>query len=165
MNFGTQFSADRVYRYTLERDSKYSGGLGTVLFICLNPSTADETVNDPTVRRCLGYTERWGYDRLLVGNAFAYRATDPKVMRAAADPVGSDNDVWLLAMVGEAQRVVCAWGANCAHQHRENRLIELLSGFDHLYALGLTAAGFPRHPLYMRANVEPVPFLREYSET
>jgi hypothetical protein len=108
----TTFSACRAYRYVLWRefgglldDSRY------VMFIGLNPSTADETNDDPTVRRCIGYTSAWGYGALCMTNLFALRATDPALMLKADDPVGPDNDTHLVEFARGADVIVAAWGS------------------------------------------------------
>lgn len=90
------FSPCQRYRYWLER--RFSEGDGTAVFVMLNPSTATAETNDPTIRRCIGFARSWGCDYLVVVNIFAFRATDPKVMKAEADPVGSDNDRHLQPM-------------------------------------------------------------------
>src|SRR5690242_6108456 len=105
----TIFSDCRAYRYTLWRewdifDKNY------VMFVGLNPSTADERVDDPTIRRCIDFAKRWGYGALCMTNLFAYRATDPRVMKAFPYPVGPENDKWLVRCAREAGVVVAAWG-------------------------------------------------------
>ena len=110
---GALFSPCRKYRYTLWRiwapDKPYACFLG------LNPSTADETADDPTVRRCIDYSKRWGMGSLLMLNIFAYRSTDPEKMKAVADPVGPDNDRWIKEIAGNAGIVIAAWGNHGDH--------------------------------------------------
>ena len=143
------FSPDRVYRYELRR----TWGPGPVVaFIGLNPSTADETVDDPTIRRCIGFAKRWGYGGLVMLNLFAFRATDPRDMRAADDPVGPDNDRHLIAATSESGLVVAAWGVHGAYRNRDREVAGLLAW--NLMALGLTRDGHPRHPLYVRGDAE-----------
>ena len=96
------------YRYTLERD--WGGVFGTVLFVMMNPSCADLDCDDATVSKCIRYVRRWGFDRLLVGNTFAYPATDQKRLLEVEDPVGPENDQHLLAMATLADQVVFAYG-------------------------------------------------------
>ena len=102
------------YRYRLERDlGALTATRGAVAFIMLNPSTADATTDDPTIRRCIGYARAWGYARLIVGNAYAWRSTDPAgLWTAGPGPVGPDNDQHLEQIARDAEPVVCAWGAN-----------------------------------------------------
>ena len=140
------------YRYTLERELDPALPLA-VLFVMLNPSTADATKPDPTITRCMGFARRWGYGRLLVGNLYAYRDKDPRALRTAADPVGPHNDDHLAAMAERATAVVCAWGATGGAQRKlvvRSRLSN--GGARTLYHLGLTLAGQPRHPLYVAGN-------------
>ncbi len=116
----------------------------------LNPSTADETVLDPTCSRARDYAERWGYGALIVTNVFAWRATDPADMKAARDPVGRGNDRAILAAARAAALVVCAWGNHGAHLGRAARVRELLGQAEiALYALRVNANGEPAHPLYL----------------
>jgi hypothetical protein len=152
---GADFSLCRTWRYRLQR--RWTDG-PLVAFILLNPSTADETLDDPTIRRCIGYAKGWGYGGLVLGNIFAFRATDPKVMKAAADPVGPDNDAWLEKIAGQVGmgHLVCGWGGHGEHQGRGKTVMERLIGAGHLpKALTLTGNGMPGHPLYLRADLEP----------
>lgn len=144
------FSSDRIYRYELRRT--WDASLPTVAFVGLNPSTADETADDPTIRRCIGFAKRWGYGGLVMLNLFAFRATDPRVMRSATDPVGPDND-WHLTHV-KAETIVAAWGAGGLYRGRDHEVWHLLGG--RLSALGFTKDGHPRHPLYVRGDTELV---------
>jgi hypothetical protein len=114
------------------------------------PSTADETADDPTIRRCIGFAKRWGYGGLVMLNLFAFRATDPRDMRAAADPIGPDND-WHLTH-SPAALIVAAWGAGGTFMDRDRAVRAILG--DRLMALGHTNHGQPRHPLYVRGDTE-----------
>ncbi len=138
----------RCYRYALGR--RWADG-PAVLFVMLNPSTADASRDDPTIRRCIGFARAWGFGSLLVGNLFAYRATAPDEMRAAADPIGPDNDEWLSRLIGRSGLVVAAWGAHGGHLGRDRAVRALRREWVHL---GLTKGGHPRHPLYVPANQE-----------
>lgn len=149
------FSDCRRWRYTLHRI--WDEGSPYCQFIGLNPSTANETDDDPTVRRCIRYAQSWGYGGLVMTNAFAWRDTDPKGMKAQPDPIGPNNDAWLVAVASGAGMVVAAWGAHGAHMGRGNAVKTLLADSD-LHVLGLTNCGHPRHPLYLRADLRPVPW-------
>lgn len=150
------FSPCRRYRYRLEQGW---GSGGRVLFVLLNPSTADELNDDPTVRRCWTFAADWGYGRGEVCNLFAWRDTDPRGMLAAEDPVGPENDFHLLEAADQASLIVCGWGAYGAHRGRAAEVTALLRGAGHtLYALGFTRDGQPRHPLYLRRQAVPTPF-------
>lgn len=152
-------SVDGRYRYALMR--RWGDG-EPVAFVMLNPSTADASTDDPTIRRCVGFAKRWGYGQLLVVNLFAWRATDPKALSAADDPVGGENDGYLSAVACQSARVVAAWGAWLPPwpRDRAKRVVSLLreQGVD-LYHLGLTAAGQPRHPLYLPKSTTPAPWM------
>ena len=126
------------------------------MFVGLNPSTADEVENDPTIRRCVNYSKRWGYGSLCMVNLFAFRATKPQVMKKHASPVGKENDRWLAELANGAEVVVAAWGANGTHMKRDQAVMRLLAG--KLLCLGKTKDGHPRHPLYVKADGIPYPF-------
>lgn len=144
------FSPDRAYRYMLWRSWSFGP---TVTFIGLNPSTADETADDPTIRRCMGYAKAWGYGTMVMANLFALRATDPRIMLAHPDPIGSKNDDALRDCAARSEQVIAAWGAHGSHRQRSSDVRFMLGG--HLYALGLTKSGEPKHPLYLRADLQP----------
>lgn len=149
------FSPCRTYRYSLTRDIAPLTGEGTCTFIGLNPSTADETADDPTIRRCIRFARDWGFARLKMLNLYAYRATDPRDLYAfSGDRVGPENDHTIAVVVGGSDLVVCAWGANNT-RGRDERVLGLIAA---PHALGLTAGGKPQHPLYVRADTLPAPF-------
>ena len=148
------YSACELYRYALTR--VWDAGGGKVSFVMLNPSTATEVQNDPTVERCERRARALGFGAFQVVNIFAWRATDPKVMRAQADPVGAGNDAAILAAADWADRVVCAWGSHGAHLGRGVVVEGLLRAMGRpLYQLGLTKAGQPKHPLYIGYDRQP----------
>ena len=152
------YSDCEAYRFRLER---VWGPGGRVLFVMLNPSTATEVQNDPTVERCERRARALGFGGFAVANIFAYRATDPRVMRGVADPVGPGNDAAIVDLAGAADMVVCAWGTHGAHLGRGAAVEALLrrQGRD-LFHLGLTLAGAPKHPLYIGYAAPPVPWVR-----
>lgn len=143
------FSADSAHRYTLTRVWNHQAPVA--FLIGLNPSTADHWANDPTIRREIGFAQSWGCGTFLKGNLFAYRATNPKVMRKAADPIGRDNDEWLMHMFRRADIVVCCWGAGGSFMGRDMQVALMLRGKP-LKCLGLTKDYSPRHPLYLKAD-------------
>ena len=147
---GAHFSHDRLYRYALWR--KWERNPNYVLFIGLNPSTANEREDDPTIRRCKRFAKDWGFGGVYMANLFALRATNPKVMLAHDNPVGIDNDVWLQDLACNAGIIVCSWGAHGGHQDRDKYVINLLAAHD-LMCLGVTKSGKPRHPLYIKADM------------
>lgn len=150
---GAVFSGCRRYRYALWRT--WGDGPAFVV-IGLNPSTADETEDDPTIRRCKGFARRERCGGLIMLNLFALRATDPREMKAAEDPVGPANDAAIADMVGEGDTVVAAWGVHGDHRGRDAEVAALV---PHLQCLGTTKQGHPRHPLYLRSDtpLEPWP--------
>ncbi|ABD56950.1 DUF1643 domain-containing protein [Jannaschia sp. CCS1] len=142
------------YRYALTRVWDADGQ--RALFIMLNPSTATEVQNDPTVERCERRARTLGFGAFRVLNIFAYRATDPRDMRRAADPVGPANDAAILAGLDWADRVICAWGTHGEHLARGPAVADLLWGTGReLLHLGLSKAGHPKHPLYIGYKVQP----------
>ncbi|WP_017302616.1 DNA N-6-adenine-methyltransferase [Nodosilinea nodulosa] len=150
---GALFSECRTWRYGLWRI--WDESLPMVAFCGLNPSTADEENNDPTVRRCINFAKSWGFGGMFMLNAYGFRATLPKDMKAAADPVGPDNDKWLAYFAERSEMVIAAWGAHCSF-NREAEVYELLK--PNVYCLGTTKAGHPKHPLYLSASTERVPW-------
>lgn len=152
----TILSQDRRYRYVLWREWSAPGS-PYALFVGLNPSTADETQDDPTIRRCRGFARAWGLDALCMVNLFAWRATDPKGMLAAKDPIGPENDRWLAVLSREAEITIAAWGAHGDHLHRARCVLPILTA---PHCLGLTLGGQPRHPLYLPADARPTHYVR-----
>ena len=142
------------YRYQLERH--WDESRPQVLFIGLNPSTADASHDDPTVRRCIRFARDWGYGGLLLGNLYAFRATRPRELAAAGYPVGRGNNRALQDLASRADALVAAWGNDGHELGRDRRVMRLLG--RPLLCLGTTARGAPRHPLYVRASVQPQAF-------
>lgn len=152
---GAIFDPTGQYRYHLWREwNPQAPRLG---FVMLNPSRADASFNDPTIRRCLGLAQTWDYGAVEVGNLFAYRATHPQELCQVCDPVGLENDRYLLEMQPRVQCLILAWGNHGRWQNRARRVLGLLSG-NPLYCLGLTRLGQPRHPLYVKQGIKPVEF-------
>lgn len=151
------FSPDRVYRYTLVHrwPGLFDQTQRLACWIALNPSTADENRLDPTLRRIRGYSMKWGYTGFVMLNAFALRSTDPRALTRVDDPVGPENDAWLLRETEKADRVFCCWGAHARLGGRQEALLRLLKDRP-LYYLRLTSGGFPCHPLYLPGDLEPV---------
>lgn len=155
------YSDCEAYRYLLTRVWDADGP--RALFIMLNPSTATEVQNDPTVERCERRARALGFGAFRVTNIFAYRATDPKVMRAQDDPVGPANDAAILDSLewasGAGDQVICAWGAHGAHLARGDHVASLLRATGRkLHHLGLTKSGAPKHPLYIAYQHQPEPW-------
>ncbi len=149
----TIFSPCRTYRYSLWRE--WAPDSGVVMFIGLNPSTADEIQDDPTIRRCIGFARAWGYGALCMGNLFAFRATDPAEMLDADDPVGPENDRMLVTLASQASLVVAAWGNDGSHRGRSTAVRRLIPELNYLKR---NLSGQPAHPLYLPGNLKPKPF-------
>lgn len=151
------FSECRKYRYTLWRT--VDGGLFPdtwtkyVNFICLNPSTADEVKDDPTIRKCVRLARNWGYEAICVTNLFAYRATDPKVMKSQSDPIGSMNDVFIQRVAFGADLVIAAWGQHGAFLDRSTKVRQCFFERPKILRMGKTE---PWHPLYLPDNSKPI---------
>ena len=148
-----EFSECRNYRYTWALPLNLSTK-GTCAFIGLNPSTADEEYSDPTVKRCVKIARDLNFQRFVMLNLFAYRSTDPKNLRFVGDPIGPDNDAWILQEASAATMVVAAWGTNGQYRQRDEEVLDLLQGIP-LYKLALTQYGFPHHPLYLKDDIRP----------
>lgn len=141
-----------LYRYTLSR--RTAGGLGMVLFLGVNPSTADAVTNDATARKWMGFTARWGYAGFYAGNLFAYRATDVTTLARVADPVGPYNNRHLLQLIANASLIVPCWGSRAklppSLRPRILEVRKLLRDSERpCKVLGLTASGDPKHPLML----------------
>lgn len=149
------FSPDGVYRYRLTRKIGPGPG-GTVAFIMLNPSIATAERNDPTIRRCIGYARAWQMKRLIVGNLFALVSTDPAALYSHPDPIGPENDRYLLELATLADVIVMAYGAHGALHGRGDAVCNMLekAGMP-LLCLSTTKDGHPGHPLYLRSNLTP----------
>ena len=141
--------AQGPYRYLLSR--RWDDGAGA-LFVMLNPSTADDLRDDPTIRRCVGFARRWRAPAVEVVNLYALRATDPRDLFAHPAPIGPDNDRTIADAAARAAVIVVAWGVHGARdRERTARVIELLGARD-VSCLGVTGGGDPRHPLYLSSR-------------
>ena len=159
-------SKDGVYRYALGRRlkaEKENDDPG-VLFIMLNPSTADHTHNDPTIKRLISFADKWGYRTLTVCNLFAFRTAYPEVLivsKQSMDVVGPENDKTILGYAEDSDLIVCAWGNSGTIAGRDKEVVEMLTSKGlKLCHLGLTKTGQPRHPLYLPGGQTPEPWRR-----
>lgn len=156
---GARFSADRTYRYVLWRT--WDAEKPRMMVIGLNPSTADEVKDDPTIRRCIGFAKRDGYGGLSMLNMYAYRSTDPLQLPRQPDPTGPENDRYISAFAATSRIVVCAWGAFGAAGFAVDRaktVVTLLRSFGITpQCFGVTLLGHPRHPLYLKSDTAIVP--------
>jgi hypothetical protein len=146
-------SADGKYRYQLSRI--WDEEKPNILFIMLNPSTADADVDDPTIRRVMNFSKSWGYGGVFVGNLYAFRSTDPKALRHTDDPVGEDNIEHIKELIGVTERVVYAWGNNKKEPEWLSSLV------DTPYCIDISKKGVPKHPLYLKRELHPKLYLRD----
>ena len=149
------FSADKKYRYLLGR--RIGASERRLLFIMLNPGSADESHNDPTIRRCMGFAKRWNFGVMEVANLFAFMTPYVAELRAAKEPIGSDNDKWIREALKAADRVILAWGNHGAYLERSRKVARMVSDVAQPYQLGLNKTGEPTHPLYLPASTLPTP--------
>lgn len=152
MKKGAIISDCGKYRYRLWRIWNEANPL--VMFIMLNPSTADSNLDDPTIRRCIGFAGSWGYGGLYVGNLFAYRSTDPKQLKSVIDPRGKDNDYHLRQMVMKCSIVICAWGNG--YEYPNDSICGIPESLMHY--IDLSKDGIPKHPLYLKKSLKPKRF-------
>ena len=156
---GATFSECRTWRYQLWRIWNQNKTLMNV--IGLNPSTADETKDDPTIRRCIGFAKAWGYSGLYMTNLFAFRATLPSDMKRAVDPIGPENDRWIRETAEKCGLVVAAWGVHGSFQKRDAVICEMI---PNLHVFRLTAkTRVPEHPLYLPGDLQSTPLINNRS--
>ena len=145
-----------IYRYLLQRS--WDVRLEAVCFVMLNPSTANASMDDPTIRRCLGFAQRLGFGQLEVVNLFALRSTDPANLRKHIDPIGPENDEQIVAAVKVCHMTICAWGGNGSYRNRDKAVLKLLRDNGVVpNALRVSKAGYPAHPLYLPYQLTPRP--------
>ncbi len=154
MTTGATFSKDRKYRYVLTRS--WDDQLPVLVYVLLNPSTADETINDPTISRCIDIAKFNGSGSIKVMNLFAFRATDPSDLKKESAPVGPDNDQFLRQEIGDLP-VVVAWGNHGSFLDRSQAVLSLLSD-KNLLCVAKNASGEPKHPLYIKTQTSFIPF-------
>ncbi|WP_017298392.1 DUF1643 domain-containing protein [Nodosilinea nodulosa] len=149
------------YRYSLGR--RWSSA-PTLAIIMLNPSQADGSVDDPTLRRCIGLARGWGFGAIAVVNLFAYRTPHPRVLRQVDDPVGPDNDAALVSAVQQASHILLAWGNEGHWLGRDRAILALLNSYQaQCHCLGQNRTGQPRHPLYVPRSASLQPWSRQVS--
>ena len=150
---GAELSICRCYRYSLWR--LWDTSKPSVLFIGLNPSTADEYEDDPTLSKCMQYAANWEYGGVYMANLFAFRATQPRDLFKADEPIGNKNDDWIRRLNNKAAITVAAWGNHGMFMGRSSAIKPQLKN---LYFLRLNKTGEPAHPLYLRSNFKPFQF-------
>ncbi|MES2788159.1 MAG: DUF1643 domain-containing protein [Planctomycetota bacterium] len=157
---GAEFSPCRTWRYRLWR--QWDATLPVILFIGLNPSTADETTNDRTINKCIKFAKAWGYGTYWMANLYGCRSTDPKGMRNFPDPIGPGNNEAIRDMAAKAARVVVAWGC---HKGIDERAAEVLEMVADAWCLRITVNGFPWHPLYIPDSTQSFRYSRPFIHT
>ena len=153
VNKNATFSDCRKYRYALSRT--WNGKKKTILFIGLNPSTANEKIDDPTIRRCINYAQNWGYGSLLMVNLFAYRATLPSELKNVKNPIGNDNDLQIIELSKKADIAVAAWGNEGTLLNRDKEVKKIL---PNLMCLKINKSGQPSHPLYQKKDLKLIKY-------
>ena len=158
------FSSDRVYRYVLRCQCATAAPKPRrrIAWIGLNPSTADEFTLDQTLAAVCRYSRDWGFSEVVMLNLFAFRTTQPRELKRAADPIGPDNDPHLLTEVCAADRVIACWGDHGRFRERDQHVVDLLvakaAAFECLLK---NKSGAPHHPLYLKLGIRPKPFREE----
>lgn len=153
MSDAADISSCGQYRYTLRRDLPSANKeLKQILWVMLNPSTADATNDDPTIRRCVGFSTAWGFAEMVVVNLYAYRATDPKVLWSIPDPVGPDNDDYIREYSMCSDMTLCAWGKPGPDRGRALHVRGLI---PNAHYLRMNKSGHPGHPLYLPKELTP----------
>ncbi|MDQ0114962.1 DUF1643 domain-containing protein [Paenibacillus harenae] len=152
---GAIFDITGQYRYALWRI--WDQTAPRITFIMLNPSTANEWENDPTIRRCINFAKDWGFGSLGVVNLFAIRATNPIEIFKVNDPIGMENDHYIIDELEKSDLVILAWGTKGSYLNRDKEVLRLLSSFE-LYAIDISKEGHPKHPLYLKANATPIKY-------
>lgn len=156
-SMGAELSPCQKYRYALWRRWSATAETNLLVFIGLNPSTADAINDDPTIRRCIGFAKSFGFGGVMMLNVYAFRATKPAVLKKAADPNGPLNDETLRRYGKAASMVLAAWGNHCPYD-RQEAVIQLIG--RNFHCLGINASGTPKHPLYISKDTKPIPFRR-----
>ena len=148
------FSPCKAYRYSLTRAWNLSQK--SILFIGLNPSTADENHNDPTLRRCMYYAFKWGFGGLVMVNLFAYRATLPTELKKSKFPLGKENNQFIINAQKEAGMVLAAWGNDGGLLNRDKEVLKIITN---PMCLKINKTGQPAHPLYQKKSATPKPYI------
>ena len=157
MKGGAEIDNSARYRYSLWRiwNREWPG----VLFVMLNPSTANALEDDPTIRRCIGFAINWGFGSLEVVNLFAWRSSNPRSLIQVADPVGPKNDEYIDMACDRNRQRVAAWGAASRLLGRAETVLEMIRRYGDVWCLGKTCSGQPRHPLFVKYD-KPLELLK-----
>jgi len=153
INSNAIFSDDRKYRYVLIRG--WDNNKPSLMIISLNPSTADEKRNDPTIRRCIGFAKKWRYGKLFVTNLFAFRATNPRDLFNSKNPVGDKNDYWIKKLSKRVNKIVLAYGNHGKFKDRHNEILKIIKT---PYCIKKSKNNMPMHPLYLKYTDDPIEY-------
>jgi hypothetical protein len=147
----------REYRYMLERQwGDHNDNF--VNFVLLNPSTANETKDDPTIKACIKFAQNLKFDGFYVTNLFAFRTKSPEILKQSESPVGSKNNEFIKKYACKSKLVVVAWGNHGKFLNRDKEVLEILSKIKTPHCLAITKSGSPKHPLYIKRNTKPFEF-------
>ncbi|MCM3128142.1 DUF1643 domain-containing protein [Paenibacillus sp. MER 78] len=153
MKMDAVFDPTKKYRYLLSRE--WNASLPRLLYVMLNPSIASHEVEDQTSKQCFYFAEKFGFGSLEVVNLYAFISTDPNKLKSMIDPIGSENDKYILDAASRATTIVTAWGEKHFINQRHNKVAKLLTSEGHqLHCLGIAKSGHPRHPSRMSHNIE-----------
>ena len=148
---GAIFSRCNNYRYVLWR--KWDDSKPKAMFIGLNPSTADQTHNDPTISRCIKYANSWGFGSIYMVNIFSYKTTYPRELKSSINPIGKETDRWIKKIYDMSDICIAAWGNNGQFLNRSYFIKKML---PKIHCLKITKSGEPSHPLYLKSSLTPM---------
>ena len=153
INSNAIFSEDRTHRYALIRE--WDLNKPSLMIVALNPSSADEKTDDPTIRRCIGFAKKWGFGKLIVTNLFSFRTSSPKNLFNSKNPIGNKNDFWLKKLSKEVDMVVLAYGNHGKFNNRHNEILKIIKN---PHCIKKAKTGMPMHPLYLKYTKKPIRF-------
>lgn len=148
---------ERQYRYMLKRQWGERND-NFINFVLLNPSTANETIDDPTIKACIKFAQNLGYDGFYVTNLFAFRTRSPQILKKSRNPIGERNDEFIKKYAYKSKLVVIAWGNHGNFMNRDNEVSKILSKIKNPHCLAITKSGSPKHPLYIKRDTKPFKF-------
>lgn len=145
---------DRIYRYMLERQWGDSND-NFINFVLLNPSTADEKIDDPTIKACIKFAQNLKFNGMYITNLFAYRTKSPRKLKESRNPIGNENDKYIKEYAHKSKLVVVAWGNHGNFLNRNSEVLKILSEIKPPHCLAITNQGSPKHPLYIKRDTKP----------
>ncbi len=158
------FDKNRIYRYMLSRQWGKSND-NFINFVLLNPSTADEKIDDPTIKACIKFAQNLKFGGLYVTNLFAYRTKSPKKLKESKNPIGEENNKYIKKYAHKSKSVVVAWGNHGNFLNRDREVLKILSEIKPPHCLEITKLGSPKHPLYIKRTAKPFPFRAAHPTT